>query len=347
MFMIYGANGYTGRLTAEEAVRRGHKPVLAGRNKEVARLAEKLGVPHRIFALDEPDAIAKNLEGVRAVLHCAGPFAETSRKMLEACIRAKVHYLDITGEIEVFESVFARNGDLKAAGITAIPGVGFDVVPTDCLAARLKQELPDATHLALAIRFGGKTSPGTSKTMIDGLPKGGMVRRDGKLIRVPTGYEVRHIPFQDHKDEFAVTIPWGDVSTAYYSTRIPNIEVFMAISRTMIAPMKLMGWLTRLYPMKSLIMGIVGRTVSGPSQEERENGFAIVWGEARNAEGRTVELRYRTPDGYHLTVDSSLKSMERLLKGGVQLGAVTPSQAFGADFINDISGVEIGTVKRR
>src|SRR5688572_3933301 len=137
-WMIYGANGYTGELILREAKTRGMTPVLAGRNADkIAKLAAELGLEHRVFSLDSSDAVAPHLEGIGLVLHCAGPFAKTSAPVIEACIRAKAHYLDITGEITVFEYARSRSSEAEAAGIVVCPGVGFDVIPTDCVAAAL------------------------------------------------------------------------------------------------------------------------------------------------------------------------------------------------------------------
>ena len=166
-WMIYGANGYTGRLCAIEAVRRGLRPVLGGRNADaLAMLGKQLRLETRVFSLDDPRVVADNLGGIAVMLHCAGPFSATSVPMLSACEHAHCHYLDITGEIDVFEYVHHRDAHWKRANIAAIPGVGFDVVPSDCLAAMLKRELPDATHLRLAFRSKGKMSPGTAKTVV-------------------------------------------------------------------------------------------------------------------------------------------------------------------------------------
>src|SRR3954465_1094021 len=214
-FLIYGANGYTGRLVAELAKQRGQAPVLAGRSADKVRpLAEELGLPWRAFPLERPD-----LRDVRLVLHCAGPFSATSRPMVDACLAARAHYLDITGEIDVFEAVLDRDGEARRQDVVLLPGTGFDVVPSDCLAALLKQRLPSATKLELAFAPLGKSSPGTLKTSIESLPRGGMVRRGGKLVRVPPAHEVREIDFAD-KRRLAMSIPWGDVATAWRSTRI-------------------------------------------------------------------------------------------------------------------------------
>src|SRR5262249_13408518 len=144
-WMIYGANGYTGELCARRAKARGERPILAGRSAaKVSALAQELGFEHRAFDLRSP-----NLDGVSLVLHWSGPFSATSRPMVDACLASKAHYLDVTGEAEVFEAVLARDAEAKQRGVALLPGVGFDVVPSDCLAAQLKEKLPTATQLEL------------------------------------------------------------------------------------------------------------------------------------------------------------------------------------------------------
>src|SRR5262245_5159622 len=195
-FLVYGANGYTGELAVRLAVQRGLRPILAGRSDTtITALAQELRLDHRIFRLDDPAAVDAGLAGVRAVLHCAGPFAHTYRAMAEACLRTKTHYLDVTGEIVVFEALAARDAEAKAAGVMLMPGVGFDVVPSDCLAVHLKQRLPNATHLALGFHTTGRTSRGTATTIVENLGKPGAVRRDGILTPVPPAWKTRTIDF--------------------------------------------------------------------------------------------------------------------------------------------------------
>jgi len=185
-FLIYGANGYTGTLIAREAAARGHQPVLAGRNTEaLTTLASDLGLGYRIFALDTPGQVAAGIDGMQAVLNCAGPFAHTYRAMADACLQAGVHYLDITGEVAVFEGLVARSAAAQEAGVMLLPGVGFDVVPSDCLAAHLKRRLHSATHMALGFQSLGRVSRGTATTMAENIHRGGLVRQDGVLRRVP------------------------------------------------------------------------------------------------------------------------------------------------------------------
>ena len=340
-WMIYGANGYTGRLCARMAKQRGLKPILAGRNAaELEKLAKELGFESRAFGLEAID-----LEGIKAVLHCAGPFSATAKPMLDACLAAGAHYLDITGEIPVFEAIHARNAEIEQKGIVAIPGVGFDVVPTDCLAAMLKEKLPTATHLRLAFRSRqGQLSPGTTKTMLEGLPEGGKVRRDGRIVTVPAGYKVETIAFTQERSYTAITIPWGDVATAYYSTGIPNIEVFLGASENQIKRMKLPAWATWLLgkkPVQAFLKRQVSKRVKGPDEKERAADEMLVYGEASDEAGAKAVLRLRTPAGYSLTADAAVTATGKVLEGKLAPGAYTPSMAFGAQFVLGLEGVKL------
>jgi short subunit dehydrogenase-like uncharacterized protein len=347
-WMIYGANGYTGELAAREAVARGLRPILAGRNGERVRaLAQELGLPARVFALDDATALASELFGVRAVLHCAGPFVRTSAPMVQACLGTGAHYLDITGEIAVFETVLAQGDAARAAGVALLPGVGFDVVPSDCLAARIAARLPDATHLDLAFYSPESTmSRGTQKTMIESLPHAGAVRRNRRIVPVPLAFDAREIDFGPQVGKrWAMTIPWGDVSTAFWSTGIPNIRVYTGASPKRIAQMRrtqpflrILGW----KPVKRLLAAWIDGRPAGPTPELRASGRVYLWGEARNAQGGRVEMRLSTPEAYRLTASSAVAAVAKVLDGAVPPGAWTPSKAFGADFVLGLDGVEAG-----
>jgi short subunit dehydrogenase-like uncharacterized protein len=352
-WMIYGATGYTGELVAREAVRRGERPVLAGRDPAaVDRLAGELALPGRAFSLADPRAVERELAappGIAAVLHCAGPFIHTSAPMVRACLAARVHYLDITGEIPVFEAVLARAKAAREAGVALLPGVGFDVVPSDCLAARLAQALPDATELDLAFAsVGGTMSRGTLKTVVEGLPHAGAVRRGGRIVPVPIAWDAREIEF-DGGRRWAMTIPWGDVATAYHTTGIPNIRVYTAASprsirraRRLAPLLPLLGW----RPIKRLLLKAIARRVTGPPPEVRETARMYLWGEVRNPAGERVTGTLSTPEGYRLTAESAVECMLRTLAGRVPAGSWTPARGFGPHFVTELPGVVEGELRR-
>lgn len=336
--MLYGATGYTGELIAREAVARGERPLLAGRDAaKVEALARELQCEWRAFDLDAID-----LSGVELVLHCAGPFIHTSRPMVRACLEAGVHYLDITGEIAVFEAVLARTDEAVQRGVTLLPGAGFDVVPTDCLAAMLKQRMPGATELWLAFHASkDRASRGTTKTIIEGLGRGGAIRRDGKIIVVPLLFDVREIPFSCGR-RLAMTIPWGDVSTAYHTTGIANIRVYKSMPPRLIARLRRFGWmmkLARFAPIRRMLLRRANR-VTGPDAQARETGRTFLWG--RVSDGRDeVTMTMTVREGYRFTVLSTLLAVREILASPPTPGAFTPAKLFGPEFVKRIDGTEI------
>jgi short subunit dehydrogenase-like uncharacterized protein len=341
-FLLYGANGYTGKLIAHLASERGLRPILAGRDAAtIEGLATELNLESRVFALDDSAAMDSALSEVDVVLHCAGPFSRTSKPMADGCLRTKTHYLDITGEAAVIETLAARDREAKAAGVMLLPCVGFDVVPTDCLAAHLKRRLPEALRLALAIQGMGRISRGTATTMVENINRGGLVRRDGKLEGVPAAWKTREIDF-GRGPVMATTIPWGDVATAFYSTGIPNIEVYAAIPASLRRLMKLsrpFGWLLGSGVMQRFLKKRIKAQPPGPSETEREKGRSLVWGEVEDASGKRAVSRLSAPEGYTLTALTALTIVGHVLAGNFSVGFQTPSKAYGADLILEIEGV--------
>lgn len=339
--LVYGSYGYTGRLVIEHAVERGFEPVLAGRDTaELEAQAIQWGLDCRAFSLDHSDIVERRLSDVDVVLNCAGPFVHTHGPIVEACLATGTHYLDITGEIEVFEEIAARSARAEDVGVTLLPGVGFDVVPSDCLASHLGSELSGATHLSLGFDSLGSPSPGTALTMVEGLESDGAIRSDGEIQRVPAGWKTRSIDF-GAGERTATTIPWGDVSTAYRTTGIPNIEFYMALSSTVVRGLRFAHYLDPLLgigPVKNGLRSLLGRAIDGPDESERRQAESRLWGEVTNGEERLI-ARLRTPNGYALTAKTAIESVRRTLDGETPVGYQTPSLAFGADYILEFDGV--------
>ncbi|MBA2653152.1 MAG: saccharopine dehydrogenase NADP-binding domain-containing protein [Tatlockia sp.] len=339
-WILYGANGYTGELIAREARARGLNPILAGRNlNKIKSLAKELGLVSRVFNLLNQQDLTKQFADVQLILNCAGPFSSTSLAMIKACILSGTHYLDITGEISVFEYAHSQNLAAERANIVLCPGVGFDVIPTDCLAAQLKQALPDAIYLALGFDSHSGFSPGTAKTAIEGLAQGGKARINGQIKTVPLAWKTRKIDF-GRGEKLATTIPWGDVSTAYYTTGIANIEVYIPISKRKLSLLKKANYL-RWFLGLSLIQNFLKSKAAekkGPDDEQLKNLNTYVWGEAKNSKGESKIARITTANGYALTITGSLAVVEHLLKNKVKSGYITPSQLMGADLIRKLPG---------
>jgi len=342
-FLLYGANGYTGRLIARLAHEYGLKPILAGRRKEIiAPLAKELNLAYRIADLNNAEALQSILQDVSVVLHAAGPFSVTAQPMIEACLATKTHYVDITGEIIVYEMAKRYDAAAKQANIMIMPGGGFDVVPTDCIALYLKNKLPDATHLQLAFAsIGGGVSHGTALTMSKGLGEKSAIRKDGKIIPVPLGHKGMWVDF-GIKRLFVMTIPWGDVSTAYTTTGIPNIETYTGIAPKTYQLLKyqsLFNWLLRTSFVRNLVKKRIDNGPPGPSDQRRMNGKSLVWGEVSNGKGEIAQARLNGPEGYTLTAHSSLLITQKILSGNVKSGYQTPAGCYGADLILEVPGV--------
>jgi short subunit dehydrogenase-like uncharacterized protein len=300
-----------------------------------------LGLEHRCFALDNPDATAEGIRGVGLVVHCAGPFTHTSRQMADVCLRTGAHYLDITGEVAVFEALAARDQEAKAAQVMLLPGVGFDVVPSDSLAAHLKRRLPSANRLALGFHTSGNLSRGTATTMAENIARGGLIREDGVVRAVPAAWKTRVIDFGAGPTK-AITIPWGDVSTAFYSTGIPNIEVYTAASvglRLAARASRRLGWLLGSRFVQKYVKRRIQARPAGPSEAERAQGKSFLWGEVEDSTGHKVVSRLRGPDGYTVTVQAALAVVERVLAGEAAPGFQTPSKLYGPDFVLGLEGM--------
>lgn len=346
-WLLYGANGYTGELTARRAVHDGMRPTLAGRREEaISLLARELDLPYRIFDLSDPAALREGLSGMEAVVHCAGPFSHTSKPMVDACLETGTHYLDITGEMAVFHAVFKRDEEAKKAGVVLMPGVGFDVVPTDCMAAMLFGALPDATHLELAFGGLGSISRGTLKTSVEGIAMGGWIREAGRLKSIPSGSLTTTIPFP-RKPLHGVAIPWGDIATAYRTTGIKNIVVYAAFPKAAATWMRRTRWLNPLLgtgPAQWFLKKMVDRREPGPDANLREKGYSDIWGRVRNEAGEVWEGNYTTPEGYTLTARSALQCLKEL--GTVAPGSWTPAAAFGPELVTRIEGVTTPQIAR-
>jgi short subunit dehydrogenase-like uncharacterized protein len=342
-FLIYGSYGYTGQLIVERALQEGLRPILAGRNEKKLRAqAEQMDLDCRAFALHNTAKLDSALLEVDAVLHCAGPFVHTFRQMAEACLRTKRHYVDISGEILGFEALARMDAQAKQAGIMLLPGAGFDVVPSDCLAAHLKQRLPSARQFRLFLRgVGAGVSKGTAKSAVENMHRQGMIRRDGELVQVPPAWNVRERDFGRGYTK-VVSVGWGDVSTAYYSTGIPNIETYFAFPESVInllRTMRLIGPLMYNRLARGLLKSSIDVFLKGPKEERRKKASAIFVGEVIAQKGERAVSKLITPEGYTCTALTTVEIMKRILRNELKIGFQTPSLAYGSNFIMQFEGV--------
>jgi len=341
-FLLYGSTGFVGDAIARLAVQKGIRPILAGRNADrVKTQAKELGLEYRAFKLEDAKALDSALEDVIVVLHCAGPYVHTFQPMVDGCVRMHRHYLDITGEIPVYEAIAARDAQAKARGVMLLPGVGFDVVPTDCLAVHLKHRLPFATRLTLAFQTKGPAGlpPGTQRTMIEYLPFGDRVRHQGRLVMPKRGMKTRLIDF-GQGPVHAMRLTWGDVFMAYYSTGIPTIEDYVALPEALLRKMTLLNYLRPLFKPAAVRSFLKRRVKPGPTAEQRAKTFTHVWGEVEDDQGRKAVSRLHGPEaGVVWTARTAVAAVQKVLAGTVSPGFQTPALAYGADFVLACEGV--------
>ncbi|GAB4235238.1 MAG: saccharopine dehydrogenase NADP-binding domain-containing protein [Ekhidna sp.] len=339
--LVYGAYGYTGRLIVDELLKKGIQPVVAGRDEDKTRaFADSHDLSHLIFEVDEREKILKALSGIEVLIHCAGPFVHTAQEMVEACLATNTHYLDITGEYQVFDLVQKYDELAKEKGIMLMPGAGFDVVPSDCLAKKLHKCMPDATDLKLAFMSkGGRLSRGTTKTMIENLGDPQVIRKNGEYAYELMGNSTRMVNFGDFEN-LTMGITWGDISTAFRSTGIPNIEVFSGTTEEQLSKVRKIGkfsFLLKSKLVKTFLKGKLDRKPDGPSSENREESKMYLWGQVSNG-AKVVEARLHTPNGYTLTAKTSVLITRKIMSGDFRSGYQTPSEAYGEDLITEVEG---------
>ncbi|MBO3457482.1 saccharopine dehydrogenase NADP-binding domain-containing protein [Aetokthonos hydrillicola Thurmond2011] len=342
--LLYGATGYVGKLIAQLAKRDSLDIILAGRNREsVAAQANELGLEFRVFSLDSAAVIESALADVFVVLNCVGPFSLSAKPLVDACLKVGTHYTDIAGEVPEFQALLERDAEAKAAGIMLLPGIGFGVVPTDCLAVYLKSQLPTANKLTLIYETQGGVSQGTANTVLPNLHVMGVVRKDGKLISAQPGAKSLRI---DLGDGFvtAVTNPWrADLVTAYYSTKIENIEVYTVFPAPLPLLMQSSRYLRGIFDsplFQSGIKSLLKTLPSGPTEAERAKGKTRVLGIVEDETGQKIQARLEGSEAYDLTALTAVATIKHILQGQTELGFQTPASVYGANFILEIPGVK-------
>ncbi|HSC52770.1 MAG TPA: saccharopine dehydrogenase NADP-binding domain-containing protein [Phnomibacter sp.] len=338
--LLYGAYGYTGRLITQIAKQQNCTIILAGRDaQKLEAMSRETGFAWRAFSLSNVDQVAAALSDVQVVLHAAGPFIFTAENMLNACIKSGTHYLDITGEIDVFEMAAALHEQAVQANIMLMPGTGFDVVPTDCMALSLKKALPDATHLKLAFGTrGGGVSHGTATSMVNKLGGGGAERVNGKLVPAPLGERSLEVEVEGFR-MFTMSIPWGDLSTAWRTTGIPNITTYTRMSKTVYYSLKaqfLFNWLLRTNWIRNRLRKRIDAGPAGPSDEQRQRSRSFIYGKVSNAEGQIVEAGFSAPEGYTLTALASFHIAQKVMNGQWKPGYQTPAGCYGEQLVFEL-----------
>jgi short subunit dehydrogenase-like uncharacterized protein len=341
--ILYGSYGYTGQLIVRECKAKKIPLLLAGRNREaLQRQHQQTNYPFEVVEMNDHNGLRKLLSEADVVVHCGGPFRFTAQAMAEACLQTNTHYIDITGEYQVFELLAGYHERAQQAGIMLMPGTGFDVVPSDCLAVHLKQRLPSATHLRLAFAMmPGGMSRGTKKSMTESLGYGGVTRIENELRPFTLGQDTRTINFGSFST-LTTRIQWGDISTAWRSTGIPNIEVFAGASAGAVRSLRIsnyMGWLLRTRLVKNFLLKQIDKGKAGPTEEQLITGKCYLHGEVWDADGNRKVSLLNGPNAYLLTAKAAVLIAQKIAKGNFTPGYQTPAMCYGKELILEIDGV--------
>ncbi len=343
-WMIYGAYGFTGEWLAKQAVAQQMNPIIAGRDAlKTKRLAIKLGLEFRTFSIEDDKTIEANLKDIDLLYNLAGPYCKSAPTLVEACLRTKTHYMDLTGDLEIYDFLYSLDRVAKESGILIMPGVGFNIIATECVAAHTAQKLSHCDTLDIVMATQAKPSKGTFKQMIALLPKGGYEIKDSSLhqCKIEKSDIIVNFP---HKKRTAFKIPIGELVACYKSMEIPNIRVYYALSSFWASLAESMLYsFSKFYGKrygKKLLSGIASTYAKGPSENSMLHDKAFVYAKASSSkDGVYAETMIKTPEPYLFTVLIALKAITKVLDSNYK-GAMTPLEAFGSSFVFDVEGVE-------
>jgi len=342
--LIYGGAGYSGRLIVQRAVERGLRPIVAGRDpRAIAAVAAPFGLEWRVARVDDPAALREMLKSVSVTVNAAGPFSSTADPMIQACLDTGSHYLDITGEATTIEATRKWHRAAFEKGVMLMPAAGFDVVASDCLAARVARRLPAATLLRVGFDKSDAMSIGSLKTTLEMGGKGVLVRRGGKLGRVTPGSLTHHFDY-GNGPQISCAVNLGDVSSAFYSTGISNIEAYMRATPQVwgaTSANRYWGSLLGMPSWQAFMKAQSRRFSSDPTPEERNRGWGVLVAEASESQGGCERSRMRTCDVYWYTALSVVGVVEKVLGGNFDPGFKTPSLVYGPDFAFSFGGASL------
>jgi len=340
-WMLYGAYGMTGRLILDEALRRGHRPTLAGRDAAKLQELQRLtGLDTAPLALERGAELRTALSRVGCVVLAAGPYDVTGPLMRGACLEARCSYLDVNAAVDDFCQALACDEAARAAGVAVIPGVGYGVVFGECLAVQTARRVSDATslRLSLATETDGRSRAATL-TSAGALARGGLDVHDGELRNRPIAFSTWLAPDSQRSATRFAAMPMAELVAAHRSTGVPNIVAGIPMSRAAAAFVRATGpWIGKVIARTAARRsGRAGTPLSGAAIAALRSRM---WAEARNDHGQTAAAMLETGEGYRAAAAAAVRAVESL-RQTPRIGALTPAQAFGADFVLGVPGTQI------
>lgn len=334
--LVYGAAGFTGRLVVERALARGLRPILAGRTaSKLEALSAQHDCEYAVVALTDTGALDRLLRRVRVAILAAGPFSQTAVPMCDACLRTGVHYLDLSGECSVIEALFTRRDRARRAECMVMPGCGFDVVASDCLAAHVARRLPGASHLSIGLSGLVTVTRGSLRTIAEQAGQTVRVHRAGGYAAVPPGALRRRFDY-GRGSGWSSAVTWGDVATAFHTTGIPNVDVYFEETppvRAMLLAGRTFGQTLQTPLAQSWLKAHAQFFPEGPTATERAVQRCVVVADAHASDGRSAVSRLGTPEAYAFSSQTAVAIAERALHGDVEFGCQTPGRVYGPDFV--------------
>lgn len=320
--ILYGATGYTGRLTARRALEVGLSVTLAGRSAErLAALALELGVPYRCFGLDDPSTIEAGLASAKVLLNCAGPYRRTAAPLMESALRTGCHYLDVSAEIDSYRRARDLNARAAAANVMLLPGSGGSVAMLGSLAAHAVARTAGPRSIAVALRVSGPMSRGSVLSAAESVTSEVLALRDGRLVPLESTPTRRFDFGHGAVDCFAVTLP--DIMTIGQSTGLGEVTTFVHVAGG------------------EFPQGNTEALAKGPTDEERMAHRYQAVAEVIGADGRIARSRLDTVNGYSFTPLAAAEAARRVLGGEMRPGFQTPAELFGAGFAETIADTRI------
>lgn len=328
--LIYGAAGFMGQLFLKTIHGEKLDIVLGARDNFSSTYTL------RLFLLDNQTTIIENIKDVKLLINLAGPFKNTNKQLVEACIANGTHYIDIAGEVTELETVFAYDIKAKNANIMLMPGAGFGVVPTDIVANLAKDKLPDATHLKIAYITNGGASKGTLKSVLTDINKDGVILENDVFNKAMPAFKTFQFLVYN-KEQEVVYNPWrADLFSAKISSGIQNIETYANFPSFIVKMMhgKLL-WL-RDFILKRLI----NLFPIGPSEQQLEKGFTICFAEVKNAKGEKANAYIYGPEAYVFTANTLLAITKNIVANNFKSGFQTPN-IYGKELLKSIPNIKI------
>jgi short subunit dehydrogenase-like uncharacterized protein len=326
--VVYGAYGHTGRFVVAELLERGWIPVLSGRDAgKLAALGDAFpGLERRLASVEDPASLDRALDGTMGVINCAGPFLDSATPMIEAALRARIHYLDVSAEQQAVLDVFERFSDAaKAAAVTVIPAMAFYGGLADLLATAALGDWPDADAIDVAVAL-DSWHP-TAGTRLTGARNHyrRLVVAGGKLEPLADPPPSRRWTFPaPFGSQDMVALPFSEIVTLSRHVRSAEVHSYM-----------------NLAPLKDLRDPHTPPPVPTDAHGRSSQTFVVETRVRRGGQTRRALALGR--DIYAITAPLVVEAIERLGDGrGKANGVLAPGEAFDAqEFLGSLPALDL------